>query len=214
MAALSLADLQPMLLTERRNAFSDPGWSFELKFDGYRLLAEIAAGKVALKSRGGANATRWFPEVAAGLAALPGGRHVLDGEVCVLDAMGRSDFDRLHARAKRRRWYEGADPVVFCAFDALVVNGRDIMAKPLAARKTALRRLLTPALAQVLYVAGIGGEGVALYEQAVALKLEGIVAKRDSSPYVPGARSPDWVKIKRPGATPAGRFGRYPGNPE
>lgn len=203
-----------MLLTERKSPFSDPGWSFELKFDGYRLLAEIDAGRVQLKSRGGADATRWFPEVAAGLAALPGGRHVLDGEVCVLDAMGRSDFDRLHARAMRRKWYAGADPVVFCAFDALVVNGRSVMAKPLAARKTALRRLLTPAPAQVLYVAGIQGEGVALYEQAVALKLEGIVAKREGSPYVPGTRSADWVKIKRPGATPAGRFSRKPPTPE
>lgn len=210
MTAPLLSDLEPMLLTERKAPFADPGWTFELKFDGYRVMAGVEAGEVTLKSRGGANASRWFPEVVAGLATLPGGPHVLDGEVCVLDALGRSDFDRLHARTRRRRWYAGADPVVYCAFDALVVNGRSIMAKPLAARKTALRRLLTPAPAQVLYVAGIDGEGVALYEQAVSLRLEGIVAKRAGSPYVPGARSEDWVKVKRPGATPAGRFQRAP----
>jgi bifunctional non-homologous end joining protein LigD len=206
--APSLAELQPMLLTERKTPFSDPGWSYELKFDGYRLMVEVDAGAVALKSRGGADATRWFPEVVAGLSALRGGRHVLDGEVCVLDDLGRADFDQLHARAMRRKWFKGAPPVVFCAFDAMVINGRDIMAKPLVARKAALRRLLTPAPAQVLYVAGIKGEGAALYEQAVALRLEGIVAKREGSPYVPGVRSDDWVKIKRPGATPAQRFTR------
>jgi bifunctional non-homologous end joining protein LigD len=82
------------------------------------------------------------------------------------------------------------------------------MAKPLAARKTALRKLLTPAPASVLIVSAIKREGAALYEQAVALRLEGIVAMREGSQYVPGARSEEWVKIKRPGATPAGRFSR------
>jgi bifunctional non-homologous end joining protein LigD len=126
----------------------------------------------------------------------------------VLDPTGRADFDKLHARAMRRKSYAGADPVVFCAFDVLVVAGRDIMAKPLAARKTALRKLLTPAPASVLIVSAIKREGAALYEQAVALRLEGIVAMREGSQYVPGARSEEWVKIKRPGATPAGRFSR------
>lgn len=198
-----------MLLSERKTAFSDPAWVYELKFDGYRLLAEVDAGCCILRSRSGADATSWFPEVAAGLARLPG-HHVFDGEVSVLDDIGRSDFDRLHARAKRRGLRPGFDPVVFCAFDALVVDGLDVMTQPLSTRKVQLRRLLASGPGSVLYVQGIEGEGEALYQQALALKLEGIVAKRLDSPYVSGARSPDWFKIKRPGAVPAERFKRRP----
>lgn len=203
-----MADLPPMLLSELPRPFSDPAWTYELKFDGYRLMAEVDAGRCVLKSRNGANATTWFPEVAAGLAKLPGGPHVLDGEACVLDELGRSDFDRLHARARRRRNWPGADPVVFCAFDALVIGGRDIMGRPLAARKAALKRLLASRPPSVLYVSGIDGDGEGLYAQAVALRLEGIVAKRLASVYRPGVRSEDWVKVKRPGAVPPQRFDR------
>ena len=64
---------------QRRAPFSDPGWTFELKYDGYRLLAEVDAGRCSLKSRNGADATTWFPEVAAGLSALPGGHHANHG---------------------------------------------------------------------------------------------------------------------------------------
>lgn len=203
-----MAELPPMLLTELPRPFSDPAWTYELKFDGYRLMAEIEAGRCALKSRNGANATAWFPEVTSGLATLTGGPHVLDGEACVLDELGRSDFDRLHARARRRRNWPGADPVVFCAFDALVIDGKNLMGRPLSARKAALKRLLAARPASVLYVSGIDADGEGLYEQAVALRLEGIVAKRLRSHYVPGERSADWIKIKRPGAVPAQRFDR------
>jgi bifunctional non-homologous end joining protein LigD len=91
--------------------FDEPGWIYELKFDGYRLVAGVERGEVSLATRGGQDATGWFPEVAGGLATIGGGPHVIDGEICVLDDLGRSNFDRLRARASRRRWYEGADPV-------------------------------------------------------------------------------------------------------
>ncbi|WP_260501707.1 hypothetical protein [Aquabacterium sp. J223] len=103
-----------MLLSEVREPFDDPAWTFELKFDGWRLLAAVAGDQVELRTRNGASATRWFPEVATNLAGLAGGPHVLDGEVCVLDDLGRSDFDRLQDRARRRGWKPGFDPVVFC----------------------------------------------------------------------------------------------------
>ncbi len=113
-----------MLLCERKTLPRGPGWHFEIKYDGYRLLASTGAAP-QLKSRNGANATIWFPELVEALAALPAGS-IIDGEVCVLDDIGRSDFERLHARARRKGWYRGADPVAYCVFDLLVGKGKDL----------------------------------------------------------------------------------------
>jgi len=210
MAAPPFASIAPMLFEERPRPFDDDGYTHELKFDGYRILAEVDGGRVTLKTRNGADATRWFPEVTAALAGLPSGRHVLDGEVCVLDEIGRSDFDRLQVRAKRRGFKAGDDPVVYCVFDVLVHAGEDVRALPLAKRKARLRRLLRRKLPSVMLVDGVGGNGVWLYQQAIALELEGIVSKRLDSVYESGVRSPAWLKIKRPGAVPAERFRRGP----
>lgn len=116
----------PMLLSEgkRPAPFGQVGWIFDIKYDGWRLLAGARDGKVQLATRNGVDATNWFPEVVQGLASLAGGPHILDGEVCVLDDLGRSDFNRLQDRAGRRRWFHGCDPVVFCAFDLLARDGR------------------------------------------------------------------------------------------
>src|SRR4051812_8421504 len=79
----------PMLLSEdKRHQLGAAGWIYEIKWDGYRLVAGIHDGKVQLATRGGADATKWFPEIVAGLANIPGGPHILDGEVCVLDDLG------------------------------------------------------------------------------------------------------------------------------
>jgi bifunctional non-homologous end joining protein LigD len=201
----------PMLLHTgtRTPPFAQPGWIYELKFDGYRLIAGVNAGEVRLATRNGTDATKWFPEVAEGLAALSGGPHILDGEICVLDELGRSDFHRLQERAKRRRWYEGCDPVVFCAFDLLVLDGRSLIGLPVEARKAQLEKLLTPARASVLFVGHFDAEhGRQLFDHAKELKLEGLVAKRLGSPYLPGERSADWLKCKVPGAVPPERFKR------
>lgn len=198
-----------MLLEEVPRPFDDPEWIFEVKYDGYRLLAEFGGGHVRLKTRNGTDATTWFPEIARSLAAVRGGPYLTDGEVCVLDEHGRSDFDRLHERATRRRWYEGADQVVYCAFDLLVQRGRDIRALPLLKRKAALKKLLAQSVANVLYVSHFDGKSVELFNGAVqTLGLEGLVGKRRDSSYAAGARSPDWVKIKRKGAVPPERFKR------
>lgn len=203
--APSLSDLSPMLLGEVRRPFSDPAFGYEIKFDGYRVLASAGAEGVKLKSRNGADASRWFPEITSTLKAVAGRQLILDGEVCVLDDIGRSDFDRLHARA-RKRGPDAGEPVVYCVFDILVMRGKSVMDKPLIARK----KLLAPlrGLPGVLVVDQVPGEGEALYQYVLALKLEGLVAKRLDSPYRPGVRSMDWLKIKRPGAVPAKRFDR------
>jgi bifunctional non-homologous end joining protein LigD len=197
-----------MLLDERYLDLAEPGWVYELKFDGYRVLAEFGAGEARLRSRNGADATMWFPEVAKSLATVKGGPHVCDGEVCVLDEHGRSDFERLQDRARRRRWYPGADPVTFCVFDLLVENGKDLTRLPLLKRKARMLKRLEglPSILPVTYFAA--EEGRELFDFAVQLKLEGLVAKRADSVYQPGVRSPDWVKVKRKGAVPAERFRR------
>lgn len=203
--APTLDQLSPMLLTERKAIPREDGWHYEIKFDGYRALASTGS-PARLKSRGGADATRWFPEVAAALADMADGS-ILDGEVCVLDELGRSDFDRLHTRARRKGWYEGADLVVYCVFDILVAKGKDLRSSPLEARKAALAKLLRAHSAQVLHVTGVD-DGAWLYRSVLDLKLEGVVGKRLGSPYQDGMRSPDWIKVKRPGAVPPERFKR------
>lgn len=191
------SDLKPMLLTEERKAFSDPAWLFEIKNDGFRLLAETDAGRIRLKTRGGADATKWFPELAS-LTAL-GGRHIFDGEVVVQDEYGRSDFNRLQDRARRRRYVKGGDSVVYIVFDLLAYRGESTMELPLLTRKKLLEQLLSPGIDSVLYLQHVEGQGEWLYQQAVGLKLEGVVGKRMDSVYLPGVRTMDWVKCKRKG---------------
>lgn len=208
---LDFSKLLPMLLDERPLNLDEPGWLYEIKFDGYRCLAEVDGDQVRLRGKTGSNMTAWFPEVCKGLADLKGGPHILDGEVCVLDELGRSDFDRFHARAVRRRWYPGADPVVFCAFDLLATKGQSIIDQPVEKRKQQLARLLKQSRLSVLLVGHFTEGGRDLFARGVLLhELEGLVAKRLGSPYVPAVRSRDWVKVKRKGAVPAERFKREP----
>jgi bifunctional non-homologous end joining protein LigD len=198
---------EPMRATPGGKPFTSPEWLYEIKFDGYRCLARAGGASVQLRTKNGTDCTAWYPEVSLALDKLPGGPHVLDGEACVLDDLGRSNFSRLHARAAHRSWYPGCDPVTFCVFDLLFHEGRSIMGLPLMERKARLVRLLA-GVAGVLVVGDMPAEAD-LFGQAVEpLLLEGFVAKRRASIYTPGVRSPDWLKIKRAGAVPPQRFRR------
>lgn len=211
-AALDLESLRPMLLTERKALPKGLGWLAEIKFDGYRALA--STGPVpALRTKNGADCTAWFPELTPTLASLPSDC-ILDGEICVLDEFGRADFDRVHTRALRRGWYDGADSVVYCVFDLLAERGRDVRQVPIETRKSALERLILDANRKnaaggLLYVQAIADQAEWLYAHVLALKLEGVVCKRSGSAYQAGIRSSDWVKVKRPGSIPASRFQRF-----
>src|SRR5215216_3258637 len=138
---LRLEDFKPMLLGERPLALGERGWIYEVKYHGYRLMASFGTGAVQLRTRNGANATKWFPEIVDGLAEVQGGLYITDGEVCVLDEFGRSNFEALQDRARHRCWYLRAKPVVYCVFDLLVDQGVDITRQPLMLRKAALNRL-------------------------------------------------------------------------
>ena len=201
-------EYHPMLLDERLINLDEPGWIYELKMDGYRVLAEFD-GTVQLRTRNGTDATRWFPEITQSLAMVKAAQCVVDGEVCVLDELGRSDFNQLQDRARRRRRYPGCADVVYCVFDLLVHRGVDITQQPLLKRKAALAKLFKKPLPSIMYMSHFETGAAQLFKEAVIpLKLEGLVAKRADSVYRPGVRSSDWVKVKRKGAVPAERFKR------
>lgn len=206
-----LDSIAPMLLDERPLDLAQPGWLYEIKIDGWRQLAEFGDGACLLKTKGGADATKWFPEISRSLATVPGGPHVVDGEIAVLDDLGRADFDRVQARGLRKRMYEGADLVTYCVFDLLVRGGISIMDQPLRKRKAALARLFKIPPPRVLLVTHFLPEDNIrrIFDEAVIpLKLEGLVGKRVDSVYESGVRSANWVKVKRKGAIPPGRFKR------
>jgi bifunctional non-homologous end joining protein LigD len=190
-------DVELQLAESRDAAFTAPGWYFELKLDGFRLLAERVGGVVRLVLRRGREATSQFPEVARALAEVPGGDFLLDGELVIQDAQGHPVFQRL----LRRSTLTGADaeaaaarsPAVYFAFDLLAVEGVDLRARPLSERKARLLQVV-PRLERVLPLDHVEAEGEALLAAVKAQGLEGVVAKRADAPYR-GGRSERWLKV-------------------
>ena len=179
--------------------FSDPEWLFELKLDGYRMIASRDGHVCRLHTRNGNDATTWFPELVRALRALPVSDFVVDGEVVMHDAAGRPSFQRLQRRARIRRPMDVKraslrQPATFYAFDLLGVMGHDLRSLPLEERKDLLRSLLPPA-GPLRFVDHFVGVGEALYEQVTALGLEGVVGKKAGSRYRAG-RSRSWLKVR------------------
>jgi bifunctional non-homologous end joining protein LigD len=161
------------------------GWLYELKLDGYRIVAETGDGQPRLWSRGGHDYASRFPEVAAGLAEAVPGRAVLDGEVCALDEQGRSRFQLLQSGAGARVYY---------VFDLLEVDGASTREQPLSERRLLVAELVAETTA--VRISHTYDDGAWLLDQARRLGLEGVMAKRAASRYRPGSRSADWVKLK------------------
>jgi bifunctional non-homologous end joining protein LigD len=196
--AVQTESVQLMLAESRDKAFTAPGWYFEVKLDGYRVLG-VRDGTSRLLSRNGNDLSSRFPEVIRPLSALPFKRLLLDGEVVALDQAGRPNFQRLQQRARLRggldiRHAMVENPVTYFAFDLLGVDDFDLRPLSLSARKALLRKLLPPA-GVIRFLDHFEEEGEVLYEQVQKLGLEGIVAKRAESPYRPG-RSATWLKIR------------------
>ncbi|MFN0088783.1 MAG: non-homologous end-joining DNA ligase [Acidimicrobiales bacterium] len=180
---------------------SDDGWAYEVKWDGMRVLAHLdGAGGVRLQSANLADCTASFPELSGLAEAVPGRPAILDGEVVALDASGRPSFGRLQQRMHVADRGEAArraaeNPVVYQVFDLLSFNGDDAITLPYLTR----RRLLAEVVHDGRFwraPAHHVGEGRALYEAVAEQGLEGLVAKRVDSPYVPGRRARTWLKIK------------------
>jgi bifunctional non-homologous end joining protein LigD len=200
-ARVALEQISPMLCQTADRPFSDPDWVFELKYDGYRLLASVEDGRVSLRYRSGLDATALFPELTRALAALPVGSLVLDGEVVVLDAGGRPVFQSLQSRnqiggrpADIQRAAALA-PVSYMVFDLLACEGHDLRPLRLIDRKEVLRGLL-PGRGPVRFADHIAERGQPFFASVLSLGLEGVVAKRADSPYQ-GLRSEAWLKIRQ-----------------
>jgi bifunctional non-homologous end joining protein LigD len=196
---LHAADIELMLAETRDRPFTDKDWVFELKYDGYRMLAESEHGQAHLSTRNCRDASASFPEVIRALSMLPYVHLVLDGEVVVHDERGLPSFQRLQKRARLSRPVDVRRaarelPATLYVFDLLAFEDRDLRALPLSERKALLRELL-PRAGPLRFADHIEVEGKAFYESVAQLRLEGIIAKRAGSPYRAG-RSADWVKIK------------------
>ena len=191
--------LEVMLATAREEPFTKEGWVFEIKYDGYRLIADRAGEEPVLWSRNGNDITGTFPDIARAVRGLPYGGVVLDGEVVVHDDAGLPSFSRLQRRGRLQRSSDIARaaldlPAVFYAFDLLAFAGLDLRNLPLLARKEILREVL-PTVGPVRYSHHVATQGQAMYDQVTAMRLEGIVAKKADSPYRSG-RSTSWYKIR------------------
>lgn len=194
---LEASRLRPMLAVPAK-PFSAPGWVYEVKYDGYRLLAAKRGDDTVLRSRAGHDLTRVFPEVAEVVSHLPFERFVIDGEVVVHDEQGLPSFARLQQRGRLTRAtdIERAAielPATFYVFDVLCCEGYDLRPLPLTRRKEILRELL-PAVGPLRYSEHIPEQGEAMFRELKGLGLEGVVAKRADSPYA-SRRSSDWRKI-------------------
>lgn len=195
----SRATIEPMLCETRDRAFDKPGWIFELKLDGYRILAAKSGGDVRLITRNQRDLADTFPEVTRAVAALPFSRLVLDGEVIVPDASGRPSFSLLQQRARLTRALDVArasvsSPAVYFVFDLIAFGDLDCRPLPLLERRRVLDMVLPP-VGPIRRLDWFERDGEALMAQVSRLGLEGIIAKRADSRYKPG-RSPDWLKIR------------------
>lgn len=193
------SDVELMLAETREGAFSDPGWLFELKYDGYRLLAARENDEAHLLYRRGSDATAIFPEMARALSCLPFGDLVIDGEVVVLEDDGRPSFQKLQRRSLLSRPLDVARaavalPASLYAFDLLGFEGFDLRNLPLVKRKEFLRRII-PGAGPLRFSDHVQGRGLELLEEVRKRGLEGIVAKNAQGAYR-GGRSASWLKIR------------------
>jgi bifunctional non-homologous end joining protein LigD len=191
--------LQPMMAQLAKAPFRDPAWLFEPKLDGYRMLVFLRGGSPRLVSRRNIDYTRQFPAIGTALKALGDDDCVLDGEIIALDADGKPSFNALQNRAGAASGVDIAaaerrSPALFFCFDLLHHAGRSLRALPYVERRARLQSLVRPTTH--LQVVHADDDGVALYAAALETGFEGVVAKRKTSIYRPGQRSPEWLKIK------------------
>jgi bifunctional non-homologous end joining protein LigD len=167
-----------------------PGWSYEPKLDGCRVLLGKDGSTVQVRMRGGGLVQRNLPEVAEALAKLSPAHVLLDGELVVVDPDGRTQFD---AACDRLRSPHGP-PVTVYVFDLLALEGEDLRARPLHERKRLLGTLLRPDDQVLREVHSVEGSPEPMVHAVNELGLEGVVAKWSGSPYR-GGRSQLWQKL-------------------
>jgi len=174
-----------MLATLVSEPFHRPGWVYEEKYDGYRILAYKEGDRVTLLSRNGKNRTETFAEVARAIAKLPDAALLLDGEVVAFDRKLVSRFQLLQ---------QGEVPQVYAVFDCLYRKGKDLRGEPLPIRRAAVEEAIGNS-DRLFASRRLPGNGLKAFELATKKGWEGLVAKNPEAPYFEG-RSTQWLKVK------------------
>jgi DNA ligase D-like protein (predicted ligase) len=201
-ASPSLPAFIPPMLAKAGEAFDSDEYLFEVKWDGTRGLAFVdGRGRYRLLNRRRVDMVWRYPELAC-LGELPAGT-VLDGEIVVLGAEGKPAFGSLESREqartpRRAQMLAKVKPATFVAFDQLYADFESVMTRPCRDRRDLLRETIAGSLGgRIIMSEGVIGAGGAYFERVCAMDLEGVVAKRLDSPYLPGKRTDAWIKIKR-----------------
>lgn len=180
--------IKPMLAKLTDRAFKSEDWIFEVKWDGYRAIAELKGTSVQLYSRNGLSFAERYTSIIRELKKMKL-KAVLDGEIVVLDEHGRPSFQKLQLYEKTH------SQVIYYVFDLLEYNGTDLKAQPLIERKELLRRIL-PENDLVRYCDHYDEDGIAFFKSIREKNLEGMIAKEKRSHYLPGKRTDTWLKVK------------------
>jgi bifunctional non-homologous end joining protein LigD len=183
---VSIPHIEPMLATLTDKPFNNPDYLYEVKWDGFRIIAEVEKSRITLLSRKHQNYTQRFPPVVKALQSLKINA-VLDGEIVAYGEDNKPSFDELQR-------YDGSQPLFYYLFDITWLNGKDLTNLALTERKKILRKLV-PAAHDVLKYSDSFDDGLALYQQMKQLDMEGIVAKKRNSIYYPGKRTKEWLKM-------------------
>jgi bifunctional non-homologous end joining protein LigD len=177
-----------MLATLVKEPFNKPGWVYEEKYDGYRILAYKEGRRVTLLSRNAKDRTDRFEAIAVAVSSLSHQTLLLDGEVVAFDRRGVSRFQLLQNLADQLR---------YAVFDCLYIDGRDLRREPLRARRAELEKVLgkPDGKRPTLFTsARLAADGLKAFEIAKRKGFEGVVAKDELSPYIEG-RSGTWLKF-------------------
>lgn len=182
--------IKPMLAVTVEEAFNRPGWIFEIKWDGYRAIAEKNSEMINLYSRNQNSFLEKYPEIVSELKKVPG-QFILDGEIVVLNDKGEPDFQLMQNYAEEKKGH-----LIYYVFDLLYLDGRDLRRFELGNRKEVLKKFL-PEIERVRYSDHVSDEGIAFFDLAVGRGLEGVIAKDSRSIYREGVRTREWLKIKK-----------------
>ncbi len=176
-----------MLAKLVRKPFDKPGWTYEEKYDGYRILAYKERSRVLLLSRNAIDRTATYPSIAAAVGALRPRTLLLDGEVVAFDRSGISRFQLVQKDAAK---------LAYAVFDCLYADRHDLRHEPLTARRVAMEAALAGSKGKIVIPSRrLATNGLEAFEIAKQRGLEGLVAKNLSSPYIEG-RSSEWLKVK------------------
>jgi bifunctional non-homologous end joining protein LigD len=184
--------IEPQLATLVKEPPAGDQWLHELKFDGYRMLCRLDSGGVQFMSRNGRDWTEKFPNIAEAIKFLPAKSAFIDGEIVIVDAQGRSSFQKL----QRSMGKSVTSGLIYAVFDLLYLDGFDLRRVPLRQRKNLLEKLCkSPGQGLLRYSEHFEGNGDAFFRQACEYGIEGILSKLADSPYE-STRNRNWLKVK------------------